>query len=492
MFVTTSHIIRGLLKRTKLSRLKNVFILLSLLLIIVSCRSEEKPEHPFKAYLSEIDPAYKYEIKNTIEGDNYTAYVLRMVSQNWLTDDKVDETEWWHWLTIVVPDSVDHSTGFLWIGGGDRDDPAPTSVNPIVLNAALATNSITADLHNVPFQPITFLDDKRMDERVEDEIISYAWRKFLEGGARDEDANWLPRLPMTAAAMRAMDTVTDFTQNQLNTTVDKFVVSGASKRGWTTWTTGIYDDRVVAIAPVVIDLLNIVPSFQHHWRAYGEWSPAIEDYEEEQIMQWQFSDEYSRMLDLVDPYSYRDSLTMPKYLMNAASDEFFLPDSWQFYWQDLPAPKYLRYIPNAGHSLEETDAIQSLTAYYNFILNDQSIPQFNWKADSTGFQIQLEQDNLPDELLLWNAHNPKGRDFRLYVIDRIWLARKIEIPDDGNISVDIKNPDDRFTAWFVEATYNQDSPFPFKQTTGVVVTPDKYPFEPFETGDSLGTVTMIE
>lgn len=464
-----------------------------LLFLLVSCTTaEEEPKNPFEAYLSEVDPAYTYELQNTIEGDNYTAYVIRMVSQTWLTEDIVDETEWWHWLTVVVPDSVNHSTGLLWIGGGDRDDQAPTSVNPLVLNAALATNSITADLHNVPFQPISFTGDNRLEERVEDEIISYAWRKYLEGGAQDEDAEWLPRLPMTAAAMRAMDTITDFMKNQQSTTVDKFVVSGASKRGWTTWTTGIFDDRVAAIAPVVIDLLNLVPSFQHHWRAYGEWSPAIEDYEDENIMNWQYSSEYARMMELIDPITYLDSLDMPKYLINAASDEFFLPDSWQFYWDDLPSPKYLRYVPNAGHSLENTDATQSLIAYYNYILNDSAIPEFNWTADTSGFQIQLDPDNLPDELLLWNAHNPDARDFRLYVIDRIWLARSVDIPDDGNTSVEIGTPDSGFTAWFVEATYNSDSNLPFKQTTGVIVTPDVYPFEPFSPSDSLGTVAAGE
>lgn len=462
------------------------------LVVFFSCTTEEEPANPFEAYLSEVDPAYSYELQNAIEGDNYKAYVIRMVSQTWLTEEIVDESEWWHWLTIVVPDSVDHSTGFLWIGGGDREDPEPSSVNPLVLNAALATNSITAHLHNVPFQPISFSGDNRLEERVEDELISYAWRKFLEGGAKDEDAEWLPRLPMTKAAMRAMDTISDFIQNQESITVDKFVVSGASKRGWTTWTTGIFDDRVVAIAPVVIDLLNIVPSFQHHWRAYGEWSPAIEDYEDENIMQWQFSAEYERMLELIDPFSYPDSLDMPKYIINAASDEFFLPDSWQFYWNDLPSPKYLRYVPNAGHSLEDTDAAQSLIAYYNSILDESSIPSFNWTADTTGFQIQLDPDNLPDELLLWNAHNPDARDFRLYVIDRIWLARQIEIPDDGNVSVEINTPENGFTAWFVEATYNADSNLPFKQTTGVIVTPDIYPFEPFIPADSLGTVAVSE
>lgn len=476
-----------------MNRFKLIYLLLGLFIILSSCTAEEeKPKNPFEAYLSEVDPAYSYELEKTIDGENYTAYVIRMVSQTWLNEDIVDESEWWHWLTIVVPDQLNNNEALLWIGGGDRDDPAPESVNPIVLNAALATTSVTADLHNVPFQPITFLNDEQMDERVEDEIISYGWRKFLEGRATDDNAKWLSRLPMTAAAQRAMDTITDFMDTEQSVKVDSFVVSGASKRGWTTWTTGIFDDRVIAIAPVVIDLLNLDLSFSHHWRAYGEWSPAIEDYENEGIMEWQYSEEYDRLLELVDPYSYLDSLDIPKYIMNAASDEFFLPDSWQFYWSDLSSPKHLRYVPNAGHSLENTDASESLVAYYDYIINDISIPQFKWSADTTGFQIQMDPNNLPDELLLWNAHNPDTRDFRLYVIDRIWLAKTIRVPKNGEVLVDIDTPDEGFTAWFVEATYNADSELPFKQTTGVVVTPDIYPFEPFAPADSMGSVATSE
>ena len=44
------------------------------------------------------------------------------------------------------------------------------------------------------------------------------------------------------------------------------------------------DKRVVAIVPIVIDLLNVVPSFKHHWAAYGFWAPAVGDYEAMGIM----------------------------------------------------------------------------------------------------------------------------------------------------------------------------------------------------------------
>ena len=46
-----------------------------------------------------------------------------------------------------------------------------------------------------------------------------------------------------------------------------------------TWTTAAVDKRVVAIVPIVIDMLNIVPSFKHHFAAYGFWAPAVGDIE---------------------------------------------------------------------------------------------------------------------------------------------------------------------------------------------------------------------
>ena len=43
--------------------------------------------------------------------------------------------------------------------------------------------------------------------------------------------------------------------------IERFVIAGASKRGWTTWTTGAVDNRVVAMIPMVMPILNMVTSF---------------------------------------------------------------------------------------------------------------------------------------------------------------------------------------------------------------------------------------
>ena len=148
-----------------------------------------------------------------------------------------------------------------------------------------------------------------------------------------------------------MDTIQSILLEEEDKEVKKFVVTGASKRGWTTWTTAGVDDRVEAIVPVVIDLLNLEPSFEHHWSVYGFWAPAIQDYVDMGIVDWWSSEEMRSLIALVDPFSVRERFEMPKLLVNAAGDEFFLPTSSQFYFDELPGEKYLRYVPNANHNV---------------------------------------------------------------------------------------------------------------------------------------------
>ncbi len=121
---------------------------------------------------------------------------------------------------------------------------------------------------------------------------------------------------------------------------------GDPSEGWTTWLTGALDKRVVAIAPIVIDVLNVRKSMEHHFAAYGFWAPSVGDYVAHSLMQRMEHPRIQELYQLVDPYYYRHRLTMPKFVLNAAGDQFFLPDSSQFYWNDLRGEKYLRYVPN--------------------------------------------------------------------------------------------------------------------------------------------------
>jgi len=474
---------------------RTVYFLFLLLLAGCTSRGQSPPEtsvaavaeeNPLKAYVEKADSVFKFEPVRQIKSDGYTFHVLRMTSQEWLDSSLVEDPTWWHYVEIVIPDRASGNTGMLYIDGGTREDKIPDSPHPIPLQTALATQSITARVHNVPNQPIYF-DNDNTGARYEDGIIAYGWRQFLEDGIKTKDTEWLSRLPMTKAAVRAMDAITVFTQSETGTAIEQFVVAGGSKRGWTTWTTAVTDERVVAIAPFVIDLLNLVPSFEHHWRTYGFWSPAVNDYVEEGIMEWQHSHEYRAMLDIVEPFSYHDQLTLPKLLINATGDEFFLPDSWRFYYPELEGEKHLRYVPNTGHSLSESDALQTFIAFYYGIVNDRPRPTFDWRVENDTIYISTSTDMPPSNITLWQAYNPEARDFRLPVLGKAYRASHIPLESDGKYQISVPVPDEGWRAFFVELTFGDFAPTPFKSTTGVVVIPDQYPYPPYVSEDPQGT-----
>lgn len=476
------------MRRYGLLRYFSIFLVA---LVLAGCgkavnRQQTVKYNPLKEYASQKDPTYRYELHKVVRGKGYKTHVLRMVSGQWLSKQEVRQPEWWHWLYIVVPDSLEHATALLFIGGGNRDEKEPGDADGLITTLARKTKSVAMYLHNVPNQPVDFVND---DEggRVEDHLIAFCWRQFLEAGAQKANVEWLPRLPMTRAAVRAMDTAQEYLKKKLAFQLDHFVVAGGSKRGWTTWATAIADNRVVAIAPIVIDMLNLVPSFQHHWRAYGQWSAAVEDYVNEGIMEWIGSEEFDRLLQMVDPYSYRQMLTLPKMLINAADDEFFVSDSWQFYWNDLVGEKHIRYVPNTGHSLKGTDAGETLIAFFNSIVTNTPRPKFDWKVQNGEILIETDPASPPQEVRLWSAVNAKARDFRINVVGKAWTSRMIPISPDGKYHLKAEAPPEGWKAFMGEVTFKGPAGTPFKMTTGVVVVPDELPYPPYQSPTPKGT-----
>lgn len=439
------------------------------LIIITACSSPEStsestPEaaFPLKDYVLAENDAFDYSIVETVSGDSWTEYRVRMVSGTWLTEQEVDQPEWWHWLNIVVPQTVNETEAMLIIGGGSAHDTVPIPAEEWMVQAALSTGSVIAHVSNIPFQPLDYKNDQKGGV-YEDDLIAYGWRQYLESGASEDHLEWLARFPMTRAVVKAMDVVQEITRDT-EQPVDNFFVAGAAKRGWTTWTTAAVDNRVIGISPIVIDLLNIVPSFHHHWRVYGDWSPAVDPYVYEGIMNWMDSKEFGQLLKTVGPYSFVDQLTIPKLLINATCDEFFVTDSWKFYWKDLQGESYLQYIPNSGHGLNGTYQPMSLISFYQAVISGTEIPDFDWSI--SGDTIRLLADPKSDYLIRrWEAVNPTARDFRIYVIGEAWQMEELEKQDDGSYEVFITPPESGYKAAMVEVVFNPESEFPLTFTS---------------------------
>ena len=464
--------------------MKQLSVLFLSLIILTACTRKEpesgppKDPFPLKAYVETEDKAFRYEIIETEKGETWTEYRVYMVSGTWLTEQEVDELEWWHWLTVVVPDGFKETESLMHIGGGWRGDTIPIAAREGMIQAALETGSVISHLSNIPFQPIDFKGDT-LGGVFEDDLIAFAWLQYLKGGAAEDMQKWMPRFPMTRAVVRAMDVVQEICETR-HRPVDGFFVTGASKRGWTTWDVAAVDERVIGAAPVVIDLLNVIPSFQHHWRCYGQWAPAIDPYVNLGIMNWMETEEFHALLGLVEPYEFLERLPMPKLLINATCDEFFVTDSWKFYWDDLQGENYLQYVPNVGHGLHGSYLPENLLSFYQKIITGTEIPEFTWSIGQDTIYAKVEPGS-NYRIRFWEAHNDSARDFKIYVIgNEAWQMKALDVNQEGNYAVPVSAPEAGYKAALVEVVFDPDSEFPLTLTTGTLITPDTYPFDPFE------------
>ena len=419
---------------------------------------------PLDQYIAQPDPAYSWKLLSKTANPTHTTYVLQLTSQSWRTAKDVDKPVWTHWLTITKPNKISTNKALLFIGAGSNNDPAPTQSNPRSIQIATQSNSITADLAMVPNQPLRFTDSPNIP-RSEDDLIAYSRTRHFA----TKDDTWLVRLAMVKSGVRAMDAIQEFCKSE-NIEIQNFVVAGASKRGWTTWLIGAVDKRVSAIIPIVIDALNSEAITKHHFEVLGFFSPALQDYVNHGLFPHKIgTPEYRAVLAIEDPFNYRTrpALKMPKLLINASGDQFFLPDNSQFYYAQLPEEKYLRYVPNAKHNLAGSDATESILAFYQSIINNTKRPQIAWKLAKNGTLTATTKDT-PTEVKLWQATNPAARDFR---VDAIGNAYKPTLLKPGNYKVKPAKPATGYTAYFIEFTF----PGNWKLTTEIAITPNTLP-----------------
>jgi PhoPQ-activated pathogenicity-related protein len=438
-------------------------------------KAPQEPIQLLKDYVKADNPDFGYVIEDSIKEKDYSLYHIKMTSGQWLNPKVVNEPLWWHWVDVVIPTHLDSPHTLLFIGGGSSQRNK-IFLDSLSIAQALASQSVVAHISNVPFQPLSFVGSDSIP-RFEDDIIAYGWDQFLSNGAKDEDVEWLARFPMTRAVVKAMDVIQEITE-PLAVPTEYFFVSGASKRGWTTWTTAAVDDRVMGIAPLVIDMLNLVPSFQHHYQAYGAWSPAVKNYVDHGIMEWMGSDAFERLLERVEPYRFRHLFDMPKLLVNGTIDEFFLPDSWKFYWNELPGEKFLQYVPNGNHGLAGSYRSQNVYSFYRSLIKNKPLPKMDWKIDQDSIYIKINS-HIPYEIAMWKAHNSKNRDFRSWEVGKTaWKKTPLLLDPSGNYAVKIPKGSG-FMASLVEVVFDQNGETPITLTTGTAVKPDDYPYKAF-------------
>ena len=62
---------------------------------------------------------------------------------------------------------------------------------------------------------------------------------------------------------------------------------------------------------------------------------------------------FQTAMDIIDPFSYRDKILMPKLVVDGTMDEFFLLDDSSYWWHEMPNNYDLNrfvMVPNAEHT----------------------------------------------------------------------------------------------------------------------------------------------
>jgi PhoPQ-activated pathogenicity-related protein len=162
-------------------------------------------------------------------------------------------------------------------------------------------------------------------------------------------------------------------------------------------------------------------------------------------------------------------------MIQGAGDQFFLPDSSRFYFDELKGEKYLRYVPNADHSLRGSDAMEGITAFQQMVIAGRARPVYSWTLEKDG-AIRVKSETPPKQVLVWQATNPKARDFRLETIGKAYSSAELKPEADGSYVARVRAPEQGWTAFFAELTFDSGGPYPLKVTTAVRVLPDKLPF----------------
>ena len=167
---------------------------------------------------------------------------------------------------------------------------------------------------------------------------------------------------------------------------------------------------------------------------------------------------------------------MPKFIVNATGDQFFLPDSSQFYFDELPGPKYLRYMPNYDHS-QGTDAAVALLVLLRRRAEGHEAAGIQLEGRGGRFDSPQERHGTEGSEALEGVE-PEGPRFPPGE-DRPGLGRasRSRCKATARSWARSRNPPKalRPSCW-KPPTRSSRAP-PLKFTTGVKVVPDVYPFK---------------
>jgi PhoPQ-activated pathogenicity-related protein len=334
-------------------------------------------------YVHGKDGVFRWELRSKSVSEGGLRFEVALVSQAW------QGTTWRHSLSVVVPPAaraVAPDAAMLYLG---RDmGPGET-----LESAAEAAGVVCATMDGIPNAGLFGLP--------EGQLMRHAERQYMATG----DPAWMPLCPMVKSVVRALDALEALGAAELSVPLKRFIVLGHSKRGVTAWLAAAADFRVVGIVPMGADLVNL-PAQMAAWPRLGTILMA----EPEQLKH----ESGRRIFTVMDPYNYRPSLAKPKLNVSGTNDPAYPTAGVNLFWDDMPEPKWLLYVPNRVHN--EPSDLRTAPASYAFVravARGKGLPRivstFEDPAGQRVARLRLTTSAPAASAELWTAQAP-GRD----------------------------------------------------------------------------------
>jgi len=394
-----------------------------------------------KNYVAKEDNTYAWKVLHEKEYKiGYRGYLIELNSQTW------HNIKWTHKLRIVIPEEcIGKPSNTLLIIGGTykKDKERNDKAEKYGVIVAEKTKSPVAMLYDVPFQPL-------FGGLTEDRLLAETFERYR----KTKDETWPIIFPMVKASVKAIDCMKEVLLEKTKIIQKGVFVTGPSKRGWTTWFMPIVDKRVIAIAPMVYDNLNISKQLDNQLAMWGKYSERISAYTNKNLPQKlkKKDKELLKLVKMIDPYEYVKELTVPKLLVNGTNDRFWALDSLSVYFDDLPGSNYLYYAANARHNLREgkDETISTIASFYNFIDGKNDFPDIKASYKKTPVKViakcRVEGD--PWEVLLMKAVS-NTKDFR----ESKWSEILVE-KENHFYKTKVEIPKDKYIALYFQVIYN--------------------------------------
>ena len=411
-----------------------------IILVTVALNSQSDLLADLQSYVKAKDKSFSWKREMHDQQLGGTQDVLRLNSLTW------KGFQWTHFLVIMRPLQCKYrdSVILFTIGGSNLKRQQTLSYSlmvPVLMEVAKRMGCAIALLSNVPNQPLF--------GRREAGLHRHTFEQYLQ----TEDETWISFYPMSKASVAAMDALQEFLNGSYGQKISKFVLLGGRMRGWSAWLTAAVDDRVSGIVPIAADILNLPAQVESYLAVKPTFSRGIQCMSDLNLSEYYKTASGKRLLSLIDPYSYREKLTIPKVIVLGTKDEYWTVDAAAHYFSRLPGEKYLQYVPGANHNLNQS-AHHAIATFAESLLAGKRGPRFRWAVTREGkaARLRIDVNDRPEKVELVLAVD-RTRDFR----NVTWDESVLSADEDGSFVCDVPLPEEGFTAFFGRLTYKSSS-----------------------------------